>query len=539
MLTAIAVKDLHHGTQDTPHRYRGEGFDELVASIKEVGIQQPPKVRLSKKGKATYEIIFGHRRTEAAKAAGLETIEVDLVKADDQLVDQLRLVENMIREDATPMEEAALVARLLERSDGDAKAVAAVLGWPTSKVHRRAQLTQLSESWQKVLAGDHGSNITAGHLEIIARLPHEAQDEILERCWGYPRGREKGRLVHFDSAKAFAKQVHEDHLADLAKAKWPLDQAITDLGLPACEGCPHRGDTQTELFADLAGKKKGEVKCLRAECFEKKRTWWSQKNINDARAKHGSTLPLVTPRGHGHVDIQGAKVLSCYEYKTAKKGDKGAVPAIIAGGGNAGKITYIKTSAENARKAASGKATITDPERLDKLKKKRTKAIATRLEKDLAKVEKLPCSFKTTVAGLVAFGCARETYEGMTWKGDKVLAALKDLERGAWVQLRDQLRKRLTYLGHYGSAQDLEEVETLAATFNLVGQYQKIVDEIVLEIPLPKLMRDTWVDGIAPTKKPGAKQAKAKQTTGKKTSGKPATAKRPAKKTTKKKAATK
>lgn len=91
--------------------FQAEAIEELKDSILEYGILQPLIVRQSIKG---YEIVAGERRFRAAKEAGLEKVPVIIKDMTDQKMMELALLENLQREDLTPIEEAQAYANLME-----------------------------------------------------------------------------------------------------------------------------------------------------------------------------------------------------------------------------------------------------------------------------------------------------------------------------------------------------------------------------------------------------------------------------------------
>ncbi len=88
-----------------------DALKELAASIKEVGVLQPPVVR--KSGADTYELIMGERRYRAAKAVGLKTIPVIIRQTPDNELLREALIENIHRSQLNPLEEGAAYAQLL------------------------------------------------------------------------------------------------------------------------------------------------------------------------------------------------------------------------------------------------------------------------------------------------------------------------------------------------------------------------------------------------------------------------------------------
>jgi len=86
-------------------------LNELTASIKAVGILQPPVVRKVSDNK--YELIMGERRFRAAKAAGLTSIPVIIRQTPDNELLRDALIENIHRSNLNPLEEGAAYAQLL------------------------------------------------------------------------------------------------------------------------------------------------------------------------------------------------------------------------------------------------------------------------------------------------------------------------------------------------------------------------------------------------------------------------------------------
>src|SRR5690625_2863406 len=90
--------------------FHADAIEELKDSILEYGIIQPLIVRKSIKG---YEIVVGERRFRAAKEAGLDTVPVVIKELTDDNMMELALLENLQREDLTPIEEAHAYANLM------------------------------------------------------------------------------------------------------------------------------------------------------------------------------------------------------------------------------------------------------------------------------------------------------------------------------------------------------------------------------------------------------------------------------------------
>jgi ParB family chromosome partitioning protein len=151
-----------------------DALNELIASIKEIGILQPPVVRKVAEGR--YELIMGERRLRAAKAAGLKTIPVIIRQTPDNELLREALIENIHRSQLNPLEEAAAYAGLLTDFGCTHDELATKLGRSRPLISNMLRLLNLPPSVQrKVAAGI----ISAGHARALLGLSDEKEIEKL------------------------------------------------------------------------------------------------------------------------------------------------------------------------------------------------------------------------------------------------------------------------------------------------------------------------------------------------------------------------
>jgi ParB family chromosome partitioning protein len=147
---------------------------ELALSIKEVGLLQPPVVRLIGNGK--YQLIMGERRFRAAKLAGLKSIPVIIRQtADDQLLREA-LVENIHRSQLNPLEEAAAYQQLLNDFGYTHDELAAKLSKSRPVITNTMRLLNLPAAVQRRVAA---GVISAGHARALLSLTDEKEIESL------------------------------------------------------------------------------------------------------------------------------------------------------------------------------------------------------------------------------------------------------------------------------------------------------------------------------------------------------------------------
>lgn len=139
-----------------------ESMQGLMVSIQENGMIQPLIVRLVRPGK--YEIVAGERRWRAAKRLGIETVPVIIREVSEADMMRQALVENIVREDLNPIEEAEAIHSLIETHNLLQEDVAKVLGRSRTAVTNTLRLLQLEpDVKQLVMAGD----LTAGHARAL------------------------------------------------------------------------------------------------------------------------------------------------------------------------------------------------------------------------------------------------------------------------------------------------------------------------------------------------------------------------------------
>jgi len=107
----VAISAISPNPRQPRTHFDPVALEELIASIKEIGILQPPVVRQTTPGK--YELIMGERRFRAAKAAGLKTIPVIIRQTPDNELLREALIENIHRSQLNALEEAAAYSQLL------------------------------------------------------------------------------------------------------------------------------------------------------------------------------------------------------------------------------------------------------------------------------------------------------------------------------------------------------------------------------------------------------------------------------------------
>ena len=157
--------------------FNEEAMAELIASIKEIGILQPPVVRQTSVGR--YELIMGERRFRAAKLAGLRSIPVIIRQTPDNELLREALIENIHRSQLNPLEEAAAYTQLLQDFNCTHDELAHKLGRSRPLISNTMRLLNLPASVQSRVAS---GVISAGHARALLGLSNETQiDQLAKR----------------------------------------------------------------------------------------------------------------------------------------------------------------------------------------------------------------------------------------------------------------------------------------------------------------------------------------------------------------------
>ena len=146
-----------------------EALVSLSESIREKGVIQPIVVR---KNGETYEIVAGERRWRAAQKAGLKTVPAIIKDLSDQETLEIALVENLQRENLSPIEEAEGLNRLMREYEYTQDTLGKTIGKSRSYVANSLRLLVLPEEVKKLVSE---GKLTAGHARALVGLPNAVE----------------------------------------------------------------------------------------------------------------------------------------------------------------------------------------------------------------------------------------------------------------------------------------------------------------------------------------------------------------------------
>jgi ParB family chromosome partitioning protein len=152
-------------------RFAEAELDELAQSIREKGIVQPLLVRPIADAAADFELVAGERRWRAAQLVGLHEVPVVIRPLGDSEALEIALVENLQREDLSPLEEAEAYSRLTREFGRSQAGLAEAVGKSRSHVANTLRLLALPAPVRKSL--EEGA-LSAGHARALLGAPDPA-----------------------------------------------------------------------------------------------------------------------------------------------------------------------------------------------------------------------------------------------------------------------------------------------------------------------------------------------------------------------------
>lgn len=182
-LLEIPIDDIDVNPRQPRKDFDPAALDELARSIKTAGVLQPVVVRRAPGRR--WELIAGERRWRAARLAGLERIPAVVREASDAESLELALVENLLREDLNPMEEAEAYQQILREFGWTQEELARRIGRDRSTIANSLRLLRLPAPIQEDL---RAGRLTMGHARALLALTTVAEqlklrEEILAHSW--------------------------------------------------------------------------------------------------------------------------------------------------------------------------------------------------------------------------------------------------------------------------------------------------------------------------------------------------------------------
>jgi len=354
---------------------------ELAASIRSQGVLSPLLVRpLTENG---FEIVAGARRYRAAQMAEAATVPVRIKQMSDAEVLEAQLVENLIRAEIHPMEEAEGFARLLalEEPKYSIEQIAAKVGKHPSFVASRLKMVDLVPA---AVDAFYANEIGVGHALLLAKLPADQQQQGLSACFkeAYNSGGATPTRILLP-VRNLQFWIETNVLLILKDA--PFDKRDAQLAPTAgsCAGCPKRTGHNKLLFGDDLGKQGDQ--CTDPRCYNAKLA----AHVAKAVAAKPNLVQISTAYGgqkEGSPVLPRNKYTAIRDDKPQKKEDaqrpefkvcRFATDAIITEGSDIGTIHKVCANPDCPIHHASKQRPATDAAfKAEQEKRRREEAIA-------------------------------------------------------------------------------------------------------------------------------------------------------------------
>jgi ParB family transcriptional regulator, chromosome partitioning protein len=275
---------------------------ELAESIRVQGVLSPLLVRpINEQG---FEIVAGSRRYRAAQMAEAATVPVRIVNLTDAESLEAQLVENLIRSDVHPMEEANGFRALLnlEEPKYSIEQIAARTGKNPSFVAARLRLTELVPA---AVEAFYREEIGVGHALLLAKLQPAQQEQALANCfredWGGGGGKTKRILL---PVRHLQHWIEHNVLLLLKQAPFNKRDAQLVPAAGSCVDCPKRTGNNKLLFAEWA---ENESQCTDPNCYAAKVEGHVQKQV----AAKPELIQISTAYGQQQ---EGSKIVTRSKY---------------------------------------------------------------------------------------------------------------------------------------------------------------------------------------------------------------------------------
>ena len=300
---------------------------ELSESIKEHGVLQPILVRpippLDTE-KVKYELVCGERRFRASKLAGLTEIPAMVKELSHIEAFEAQILENLQREDVSPLDEARAFASLMQKETID---------WLSSKINKskkyvldRIKLLDLCDYAMETL--DAGA-LPLGHAVLLSKIDKEKQDKIMRNhglITNVNMSKDKSDYTHSYCTKTHSNLktiIQSEVMLSFDRVNFDLNDADLLPNVGACQTCPKRTINENLLFEDITEKDM----CTDSFCYKAKINAQVEVNLEKAKSEHKDVFTAEKSQWSSHsVKLKGKKEDVRF---SEEKTEEYSVPVII------------------------------------------------------------------------------------------------------------------------------------------------------------------------------------------------------------------
>jgi ParB family chromosome partitioning protein len=215
----VSISDLSRNPYQPRQLFSEEKLEELTNSIKKNGVLQPIAVRQSKSQINKYEIVAGERRWLAAQRAGLHEIPVNILELSDLESLEVAIVENIQRDDLTPIEEARGYKRLSEEFKYDHENISKLMSKSRSHISNTLRLLTLPSD---IIAMLEEGSLTSGQARPLIGLANASSvaEEIVAKNYS------ARKVEYLVKGKKVSKNKKNNYDANIYKAQERIEKVL-------------------------------------------------------------------------------------------------------------------------------------------------------------------------------------------------------------------------------------------------------------------------------------------------------------------------
>jgi len=217
-LNVVSIGDLSRNPYQPRQSFNESKLEELSNSIKKNGIIQPIAVRLKKDEPGKYEIVAGERRWLAAQKAGLHNIPVNILDLSDVESLEVAIVENIQRDDLSPIEEARGYKRLSDEFKYDHESISRLMSKSRSHISNTLRLLTLPID---VIAMLEEGSLTSGQARPLIGISNASliAEEIVSKNYS-------ARKVEYLVKAKKNKNPSKSYDANILKAQEKIEKKL-------------------------------------------------------------------------------------------------------------------------------------------------------------------------------------------------------------------------------------------------------------------------------------------------------------------------
>lgn len=311
-----------------------DALQELAESIKANGLLQPILVRLiPNQENVEYFLIYGERRYRASKLAGLKTIRAEIREVESGKILELQVLENLMREDISPIEEARAF-QFLMKTDG--------LDLFASKINKSKKYVldrvKLLDLCGEALNALEMGILPLGHAVLLSKIEIEKQEKVIKASNLFA-----GQTIIEGTSKMYCtktlnqlKEYIAGTMLSFDRVNFDLDDADLIPKAGSCQACPKRTINQNLLFGDITENDM----CTDSFCFDAKLKKQVEVNIDKAKEEFGEIKTAETDKWSSSIIINETKEKIQYN---KEKTERYTLPVVITKTDNYGQKDMGRT----------------------------------------------------------------------------------------------------------------------------------------------------------------------------------------------------